>query len=93
VGASFEVSTVAYLGDLRPEEVAVELYYGQSAAIDAVVRSQTVSMSLAEERGNGQFLFRCTVQCQDSGRYAFTSRIVPAGDEWIQATPGLMTWA
>jgi starch phosphorylase len=93
VGASFEVSTVAYLGDLRPEEVAVELYYGQSAAIDAVVRSQTVSMSLVEERGNGQFLFRCTVQCQDSGRYAFTSRIVPAGDEWIQATPGLMTWA
>ena len=93
VGASFEVSTVAYLGDLRPEEVAVELYYGQSAAIDAVVRSQTVSMSMVAERGHGQFLFRCTVQCQDSGRYAFTSRIVPAGDEWIQATPGLMTWA
>lgn len=93
VGDAFEVSAVAYLGDLRPEDVSVELYFGRSARLDAVTRSQTVSMSLAEDRGGGKFLYRCTVQCQDSGRYAFTTRVVPGGDAWIRTTPGLVTWA
>lgn len=93
VGDEFEVSTVAYLGDLRPEEVSVELYFGRSATLDSVTRSQALPMTLAEERGGGEFLYRCTVPCRDSGRYAFTSRILPAGDEWIRTTPGLVTWA
>jgi glycogen phosphorylase len=93
VGDAFQVTTVAYLGDLRPEEVSVDLYYGLAASIDAVVRSQTVSMSMVEQLGDGRFLYRCKVQCQDAGRYAFTSRIVPAGDDWIRTTPGLVTWA
>jgi len=93
VGDAFEVSTVAYLGDLRPEEVSVELYFGSSATLDAVTRSQALPMTLSEERGEGNFVYRCTVQCQDSGRYAFTSRILPAGDDWIRTTPGLVIWA
>lgn len=93
VGDSFEVSTVAYLGELRPEEVSVELYFGRSATLDAVARSRALPMTLAEDRGEGEFLYRCTVQCQDSGRYAFTSRILPAGDNRIRTTPGLVTWA
>jgi len=93
VGDAFQVSTLAYLGDLRPEEVTVELYFGLSVAIDLVARSQAVPMSMVEDRGDGRFLYRCTVQCQDAGRYAFTSRIVPAGDDWIRSTPGLVTWS
>ncbi len=93
VGDSFTVATVACLGDLRPEEVSVDLYYGLSASIDSVVRSQTVPMSMAEELGDGRFRYRCTVPCQAAGRFAFTSRIVPAGDDWIRTTPGLITWA
>jgi starch phosphorylase len=93
VGDTFQVTSVAHLGELRPEEVLVQLYYGRSAFIDSVTRSQALPMSMVEERGNGEFLYRCEVACRDSGRYAFTSRIVPAGDKWIRATPGLVTWA
>jgi starch phosphorylase len=93
VGDSFQVTALAYLGKLRPEEVSVELYFGKAASLDAVVRSQALPMTVAEERGDGKFLYRCAVKCQDSGRYAFTSRIVPAGDDWIRTTPGLVTWA
>ena len=93
VGDSFQITTVANLGVLRPEEVSVQLYFGRSASIDSVVGSQAAPMSVVEELENGQFLYRCTVQCRDSGRYAFTARIVPAGDDWIRTTPGLVTWA
>ena len=93
VGDTFDVSTVVTLGHLQPDEVAVELYFGRSTTLDSVARSQTVAMSLVEKKGDGRFLYRCNVPCRDSGRYAFTSRIVPAGDDWFRITPGLMTWA
>jgi starch phosphorylase len=48
---------------------------------------------MAEDRGEGSYLFRCTVTCKDSGRYGFTVRIVPRADDWIRFTPGLITWA
>lgn len=93
VGDTFQVTSVAHLGDLRPEEVLVQVYFGRSASIDAVVRSRALPMTVVAEHGGGQYLYRCTVPCRDSGRYAFTARIVPAGDDWIRTTPGLITWA
>jgi starch phosphorylase len=50
-------------------------------------------MEIAEDRGGGNFLYACTVTCEDSGRYGFTARVGPRADDWIRYTPGLLTWA
>jgi starch phosphorylase len=50
-------------------------------------------MEMINDRGNGHYLYRCKVICEDSGRYGFTVRVVPRADDWIRYTPGLLTWA
>ena len=93
VDDTFTVDAVAHLGDLRPEEVDVELYFGRMRGTAEMEKGFTQVMTMVEDRGQGSHLYRCTVTCQDSGRYGFTVRIVPRGDDWIRFTPGLITWA
>jgi glycogen phosphorylase len=89
----FTVSAVVHLGALKPAEVDVELYYGRMKRTTELVKGLTQEMAMVEDRGEGSYLYRCTVSCRDSGRYGFTVRVVPRADDWIRFSPGLLTWA
>ena len=73
--------------------VAVELYYGRLQSLNKLEKGHTQTMEITEDRGNGNYLYRCTVACRDSGRYGFTVRVAAKADDWIRNTPGLLTWA
>ena len=90
---TFSVTAKVALGSLHPEEVDVELYYGRMRRLGAIEGVMTQNMTLAGDLGDGRFLYRCTVNCLDSGRYGFTVRVVPQSDAWIRSTPELLTWA
>ncbi|MBI5550477.1 MAG: alpha-glucan family phosphorylase [Desulfobacterales bacterium] len=90
---SFSVSSIVELGELMPEEVDVELYYGRMKRTAELNKGQTQEMAMAEDLGGGRYLYRCNLACRDSGRYGFTVRVVPHADDWIRVTPGLITWA
>jgi len=90
---TFGVSSIVHLGLLKPSEVTVELYYGRMKRMTELITGQTQEMTMAEDRGDGSYLYRCTVTCRESGRYGFTVRVVPQADDWIRFTPGLLTWA
>ena len=89
----FQVSVIVHLGALQPDEVDVELYYGRIKSLKELEDKTTLKMDMIENREAGDYLFRCTVTCADSGRYGFTVRVVPRADDWIRYTPGLLTWA
>jgi len=93
VGDTIDLFTRVHLGTLRPEEVHVELYYGHIKTIDAVETSHVEQMRVTEDLGNGDYTYGCTITCPESGRFGFTARVIPVGDDWIKNTPGLMTWA
>jgi starch phosphorylase len=93
VSETFMVSVNVHLGAILPEEVDVELYYGRVRHLGELEKGASLPMTIFQERGNGDYLYRCTVTCNDSGRYGFTVRVVPRGDEWIRCTPGLLSWA
>jgi starch phosphorylase len=93
VGESFRVTARVELGAFHPEEVLVELYYGQVHTIDALSQGQAEPMEMIEELGDGAFLYACTIRCSASGRFGYTARVRPAGDQFLQNTPGLITWA
>jgi len=93
VGQTFQATTEVNLGELLPEEVDVELYYGRMKSIDTVTAGKTEQMSTLEERDQGHYLYGCTVNCELSGRFGFTVRVTPRGDNQIKYTPGLITWA
>ncbi|UCH22147.1 MAG: alpha-glucan family phosphorylase [Deltaproteobacteria bacterium] len=93
VGDTFRVTSQIELGQLRPYEVDVELYYGRLKSLEELDASNEAPMSVQEDRGNGHYLYGCTLTCNSSGRFGFTVRVSPRGDVRIKSTPGLLTWA
>ncbi len=93
VGDSFTVSVLIHTGELRPPELDAELYYGHMRSVDSLETIGTVPMSVAEDRGNGDYLYCCTVPCKRSGRYGFTVRVTPRGDDFSKYSPGLIAWS
>jgi starch phosphorylase len=81
------------LGDLFPEEVRVQLYYGRLRSNDELHGARTKDMWIHESLGQGNYIFACTVTCEDSGRFGYTVRTVPRGDDILASTPGLIRWA
>ncbi|MBU0986578.1 MAG: alpha-glucan family phosphorylase, partial [Proteobacteria bacterium] len=93
VGDTFRVTSVVHLDEVRPEEVTVQLYYGPLKDVDALAKGQKEVMTVQENRENGQYLYACTITCREAGRYGFTVRVVPCGDERLRFAPGFITWA
>ena len=93
VGDTFWVKTNVFLGELRPDEVEVELYYGPYKQLTELTSGETSVMTVSEDLGNGMFVYSCTMTCRDPGRHGFTARVIPRGDERVKFTPRLITWA
>lgn len=93
VGETFQVTCEVDLGALTPDEVDVEIYYGLLKSIDTLSASETELMNVAEDRSNGNYRYSCALTCRISGRYGFTARVIPRGDDWIRFEPGLISWA
>jgi starch phosphorylase len=93
VGEKFEITSEVNLAELKPDEVDVELYYGQMKSLEDLEASKSEQMRVLEDRGNGQYLYGCALSCQSSGRFGFTVRVTPRGDERVKSTPRLLTWA
>jgi glycogen phosphorylase len=93
VNQSFEVTTVVQCGELRPDELNVELYYGKMRHLDRIDAPRVKMMSVKDEQSAGTYLYSCQLPCTDSGRYGFTVRVTPNADAWIRYRPELLTWA
>ena len=93
VGEKFDVTAEISLAELQPHEVDIELYYGNMKSLGNVVSSNVEPMNVIEDRGNGHYLYGCSLTCQGSGRFGFTVRATPRGDERVKSTPRLLTWA
>ena len=93
VGDSLEVTANVFLGELLPEEVDVELYYGLLKSVDVLKTSLIEPMQVSRENGNGEYLYSSTIRCKMAGRYGFTARVTPRGDDRLRFTPKLLSWA
>ena len=93
VGDRFHVTVEINLGQLQPDDVDVELYYGIPESLEKLSTSRVAPMEVLEDRGNGNYLYGCDMVCEISGRFGYTVRVAPRGDERIKSTPGLLTWA
>ena len=81
------------LAELTPEEVIVELYYGNLKSLDELSASHVEPMTVQQDSGSGNYVYGCTLSCDGSGRFGFTARVSPRGDKRIKSTPRLQTWA
>ena len=92
VGDTFKLTAKVALGELKPEDVTVEFYYGTTEA-DSVVAGNVVEMALDKNLGNGEYNYKCEVTCKHVGSFGYSARITPKGEAWKVLMPGYITWA
>ena len=86
-------ATVA-LGDLSPDDVAVELVHGRSAPTTSCTTRAPSTMGLVVRDHDGRWNYEASFACERPGRYGFTVRVVPAHPDLTTfAELGRVTWA
>jgi starch phosphorylase len=93
VGDTFTISTEVFLGGLKPEEVDIEVFYGPVNSENHILEGKVEVAASGHHIADGHYRYQHKLTCERTGRYAFTTRVTPKGDEWDHAMPGFTTWA
>ena len=93
VGREVEVLARIKLGDLSPEDVIVEAYYGRLDPQGEFAERETVSMEVQDSDGDSH-IFRGLIPCRTTGRFGYTVRVMPSHERLENPfAMGLVTWA
>lgn len=88
-----DVRVVARLGELKPQEVRVQLYAGKLDNDGCITEPQALDLAHNKDLGDARHEFIGRITPSNSGRHGFAVRIVPGGMmfEGI-CEPGLIFW-
>ena len=93
-GAELLVTARVRLGEIAPEDVSVELYYGPVATNGSVRDGRAVPMKCVKSHDDGVFEYSGALRCESTGQHAYTVRVVPHHrDIHHPFEMGLVTWA
>ena len=94
VGDLLEVTARVRLGNLRPDEVVVQLSHGVIAKPGELSHEMCTRMEPDDAPADGVHTFRCSVPCRHSGRRGFAVRVLPTHPDVVHPfEPGRITWA
>jgi starch phosphorylase len=77
LGATVEVRVFVSLGELRPDEVDVQVVHGRIRHDDDLVDTQAESLTMAESYEAGRHRFEGSVSLSQTGPFGYTARILP----------------
>lgn len=93
VGRMLEVTAYIKLGQLKPEDLKVEIYYGYLDYRDILVGGQPAPM-IFENLDGHRAVFKGAVPLTESGRHGFSIRVIPSHpDMFGRVEPGLIHWS
>lgn len=95
VSSKLNMRAEVVLGELKPEDVIVELYFGALDQYQEIVSGASLPMNLVEGTDHGSWIYEGQMLCLKSGQFGFTVRVVPHHDDMLRKfDPDLMiTWA
>jgi starch phosphorylase len=83
IGAELTVRAFVSLGELSPDDVAVQLVHGSLDPEDQLRDSVADTLALGETYEGGRFRFDGTVALHRSGAFGYTVRVVPRNDRLV----------
>ena len=93
VGQSVEVEATVDLPNVRPTDVAVQLYCGPTTAAGGIDDPQVLSMTHAREAAPDRHVYVGRIDCRTSGRQGYAVRVLPGlPDLATPFEPGLIAW-
>ncbi|MCU0498927.1 MAG: alpha-glucan family phosphorylase [Anaerolineae bacterium] len=95
VGNEMTVSARVFLGQLRPEDVRVQLYYGQLNTDGSISdHAEAIDMKCIESGADGVYVFSIPIAYHTSGDRGVSVRIMPSHQYLSNPfMPRLITWA
>jgi starch phosphorylase len=94
VGEPVRVSVRVRLGDLQPDDVAVELYHGPTHGAHEIHEGRIVRMRAGGREGEGAWKFMGEIPTSASGAHAFAARVVPYNEAMSHPyETSLIRWA
>jgi starch phosphorylase len=95
VGEEFQVEAKVFLGDLKPDDVSVELCFGKVDPVGDISDSESAVMGLAKQEGDGIYIYKASgIKCHKSGLHGYTARVLPYhADLTSSFLPGFIVWA
>jgi starch phosphorylase len=93
-GESLTVKAYIELGELTPDEVQVELYYGAVSNQDKQIENARLAEMKAVKQEGKVWLYQVRVDCSDTGMQGHTIRIQPKHAALVHPyRSGLIKWA
>jgi len=94
VGDSVTVRAAVRMGQLTPDDIAVELYHGLLDARGAFVQPKIVRMAPSGATTKDGLEFVGTMEPSTSGRHGYTVRLLPKNPDLVDPRKvGLILWA
>ncbi|MHB8904978.1 MAG: alpha-glucan family phosphorylase [Melioribacteraceae bacterium] len=94
VGLKYPILAEVELGELTPDDVDVQIYFGKvDNGIDGT--KSVVNMShVIKKQKSSKYIYRGEINCKDTGQFGFTLRLLPKHPLLInQFELGLIRWA
>jgi starch phosphorylase len=83
VGQSIETAASVYLGNISPEDVEVELYYGRAGTNGTLENPSVEKMNVREQTTPGTYIYSTDMKIDDGGNYGYTFRVAPVNPNLI----------
>ena len=94
IGSRTEIRAVVRLGNLKPSDVKVQLYYGKLDSIGHIREGESVDMRIASDNGDGMHTFKTEHVYRTTGNVGFSVRILPYHDYLHTSfVPQKIVWA
>lgn len=77
VGDKLCIQAEVDFGKLVPDDINVELYYGQLDPNNEIIEPETLTMELATKTANNIGVYEMCFSCHKSGKIGYTVRIIP----------------
>ena len=93
VGQKFPIKISVDLGDIKPEDISVEIISGRLDSQEQILGYSPIQAQMAESTNNGTSVFEGEVICGESGRFGITARIIPKNDNLPHTIkPKMISW-
>jgi starch phosphorylase len=77
VGSEISLTANVYLGELKPEEVRVEIYVAMLNEDGEIVKFKTYPMKLEKEDVHGEYVYTGKFTVEEEGKMVYTIRVIP----------------
>ncbi len=92
LGQSFNIKASVQLGDLRPDEVAVQAIVGRVAANRELIDTEVHNLSHSGEDSGAQ-IFEGVIECHKHGHWGYLLRVIPHhADVHVPSELALVCW-